>query len=98
MNTRLANLNPQWDDKDKRAIMAWIYKREVSGKNFKRKPGSSTCNKKCFTETAAELIVKRAKFKRNINRFREESRYYYCEECKAYHLTSQEKRGKTKEL
>jgi hypothetical protein len=46
------------------------------------------CHKKKLDELKAMMIVAYAQSNRNNNFSRRECRYYYCEECKAYHTTS----------
>jgi hypothetical protein len=49
------------------------------------------CQKKNFTEFEAMLTIYKAKHSKKIKR--QEKRFYWCKKCKAYHLTSQEKRA-----
>ena len=46
------------------------------------------CNKKKIDKVKALLIIANAQKQTQRNFKRKEIRYYYCEECKAYHTTS----------
>ena len=51
------------------------------------------CNKKKFTKVEAMMRIANAEVeykKRKGRSKRRECRYYWCNECKAFHLTSQE--------
>jgi hypothetical protein len=50
------------------------------------------CNKKCFNKKDAQSVInikKRRHHKKNYSNKKMERRIYFCEECNAYHLTSQ---------
>ena len=48
------------------------------------------CNKKKLDKIKAMLIL--SEIKNKYNRKRLEKRLYYCSECRAYHLTKQDKK------
>lgn len=54
------------------------------------------CKKKKFTKLNAMIIIalyegkRKNKYRNYKNLKRKEVRYYYCNECKAWHLTSKE--------
>ena len=53
------------------------------------------CTKKKFSKFEAMLSIYKAEYirkRRHNNTKRKEIRYYYCKECKCYHLTSQKRR------
>lgn len=55
--------------------------------------GSEMCNKRKFrTELDAKIALVSSYYKSHIknNKRRKEIRYYWCDKCKAYHLTSKE--------
>ena len=47
------------------------------------------CNKRKMTWTEAEMLIARKQMwsDRNKHKERKEVRYYFCDECRAYHLT-----------
>lgn len=52
-----------------------------------------SCHKKKYDKIGAMLALSSCqKSERFGNHNRQETRFYYCDECKAYHLTSQKKR------
>ena len=50
------------------------------------------CEKKCFTNLEAKVVLAQNSLIGNRRRKRKERRLYYCKYCNAYHLTSQKKR------
>jgi len=46
------------------------------------------CQKKKFDKIGAMLVLAKIKRPGQKNFSRKEKRYYYCTECKTYHLTS----------
>jgi len=54
---------------------------------IKKSYGGKRCRKKCFDKIGAMLAVAEAKHSPDTRRL--EERYYWCEQCRAYHLTSQ---------
>jgi hypothetical protein len=48
------------------------------------------CSKRKYDKIGAMLAIAKIQNKGNYNRH--ECRYYFCNKCKAYHLTSQEKK------
>ena len=53
---------------------------------------NTKCTKKKFTKLEAMMYIAQAEMqykKRKGRSKRRECRYYYCEECNTYHLTSQ---------
>ena len=47
-----------------------------------------SCSKKKFDKIKAMLILANSNKQTQMNFNRKEVRYYYCEDCNAYHLTS----------
>lgn len=49
------------------------------------------CNKKRYDKLGAQLMLSSCLWKSNFKADRQEIRIYYCNICKAYHLTKQHK-------
>jgi hypothetical protein len=52
------------------------------------------CHKRRFDEVGAKMVIAAAKHSKDSKR--QEVRYYWCQACKAYHVTSQEKQHRRK--
>lgn len=50
------------------------------------------CNKRKMTWTEAEMLIARNQMwnDRNKHRERKEIRYYFCDDCRAYHVTKEQ--------
>jgi len=55
---------------------------------------NNICHKKSFDKIGAMLILSKVKSSRNSNFNRREKRYYFCNQCKSYHLTSKDEKTK----
>lgn len=55
-------------------------------------PKKQECKKKKYTKAGAMTWLAKAYYKRHIlgDKKRKECRYYYCDSCKAFHVTSKE--------
>lgn len=49
------------------------------------------CSKKRFDKIGAMFVIANAKKESQTNPLRRERRYYFCKDCKAYHVTSKGK-------